>query len=144
VNDLAVESFKTEDSIDQLFAELQKLFLPCFYQLVCSTAAADRDAVDDVRGCWCEVLSIDHPGLLPSFPHLTVHAGTYPSILLFGHPNRPYNGSHLSVAFELASNSEICSHGKKIVRCLKIVFLSETYCQKMPNSGLKIPILAKI
>ena len=64
VNEHAVESFKTEDSIDQLFAELQKVFLPCFYQLVCSTAVKDRDAVDQVRGCWCEVLSIDLPGSL--------------------------------------------------------------------------------
>jgi len=68
VNESAVESFKTEDSIDQLFTELQKVFLPCFYQLICSTAASDRDAVDKVRDCWCEVLSIDHPGLLPNLP----------------------------------------------------------------------------
>jgi len=61
VNENAVESFKTEDNSD-LFTELQKVFLPCFYGLVCSTAVKDRDAVDQVRGCWCEVLSIDLPG----------------------------------------------------------------------------------
>ena len=64
VNESAVESFKTELSIDSLFAELQKVFMPCFYQLVCSTAEKDRNAVDQVRCCWCEVLSIDYPGLL--------------------------------------------------------------------------------
>jgi len=67
LNEHHVESFKREDSTDQLFTELQKVFLPCFYQLVCSTAGGDRDAVDQVRSCWCEVLSIDHPGLLMSF-----------------------------------------------------------------------------
>jgi len=64
VNENAIESFKSEDNTEELFTQLQKVFLPCFYGLVCSTSTKDHDAIEQVRSCWCEVLSVDHAGLL--------------------------------------------------------------------------------
>ena len=58
-----MEAFKTEDSVTELFSELHKCFLPAFYTLVCSENRQDQDVVDTVRNSWCEVLSIEYPGI---------------------------------------------------------------------------------
>ena len=60
-----METFKAEDSVMELFGELQKYFLPSFFILVCSRDKKDLEMVDLVRSSWCEVLSIDYPGLTP-------------------------------------------------------------------------------
>jgi len=59
VNEVAVEQFKVEDHVDELFSVLHKIFLPSFYSLVCSTVPQDNDIVAAIRQSWCEVLSLE-------------------------------------------------------------------------------------
>jgi len=54
-----VERFKTDAVVEELFTELNTIFLPCFYTLVCSPATKDVEAVAAVRESWCGVLSIE-------------------------------------------------------------------------------------
>jgi ubiquitin carboxyl-terminal hydrolase 25/28 len=59
VSEESVERFKSDDQIDELFAELQKIFLQCFYMLVCSSLPKDNEVVVSIRDAWCDILSVE-------------------------------------------------------------------------------------